>query len=169
MNKIIDEIAIKMLSTTDGVFDISDEALIEQIGMLEDINAIGRAGRTLLIHAALYRRIDVANYLLENGADMLIKDKNGFTALHAAVTAKSYEIAKNLLEYGAPVNIKDNFGNVPLMRASHFSLDIITLLLDCGADCMMENNFGVSAYSAFQAYPDIIKLMDKYIKKGGNH
>lgn len=166
MKNIIDEVALKMLSTTNGVFDILDEELIEQIKMVEDINAVGRNGRTLLIHAALYNRIDVASYLLENGADILIKDANGFTALHAAVNSRSYEITKKLLVHGAPVNMKDNFGNVPLMRASQFDLEIITLLLDYGADCMMKNNFEVSAYDAFQAYPEIIKLMDKYTKKG---
>ena len=169
MGKTIDNMSIKMMSETNGTLDVSDEELIKQIKEFENINEVGRDGRTLLIHAAFYSRISVVEYLLINGADVLVRDKNGFTALHAAVNAQNYEIIEKLLLKGAPVNSKDNFGNIPLMRASQFRMDIIELLLNYGADCMMENNFGVAAYNAFQAYPDIIQLMNKYVKKGNIH
>ncbi len=160
---IIDKISLEMMNTKETQMDndyITDEQIIEKISQLDDINLCGAVdGRSLLIHAAFYNRKGVAEYLLKSGIDIHLKDKVGFTALHAAVNSSHEEIAKLLLLNGADVNAKDGYGNTALFRASHLNIDIIKLLLEFGADANIENNFGVSSKYMFSAYPEILDLM----------
>jgi len=50
--------------------------------------------------------------LIDRGADINFKDKNGKTLLHYTSNVKLCEL---LIEHGADVNITDNIGRTPLM------------------------------------------------------
>jgi serine/threonine-protein phosphatase 6 regulatory ankyrin repeat subunit A len=158
---IIDDISIKMMSTDfNHNPDYDDKTLLELIKPLPDINMKGRDGRTLLIHSALYNRIEIAKWLLEKGAYIDEQDMLGLSALHCAVISNNCKVAKYLLEQGASIDIRDNFGNTPLMRAG-LNVDIIKLLLDYGANCTLENNSGITPFKMYEAYPDILSLFKK--------
>ena len=158
---IIDDLSCEMLGLT-MFADESEADIIKKIQTISDINMRGRDGRTLINHAAIYGLIDVFNYLLGQGADITIPDDMGYTPLHSAVKCRNIEIAKILLEHGASVSAVNKFMNIPLLEASHLHLDIIKLLLEYGSDCHRTNIAGISAYKMFEAYPEIIKLMDSY-------
>lgn len=158
---IIDDISIKMMSTDLNYNpDIDDSTIIEMIRSVSDINMKGRDGRTLLIHSAVYKRIEITRWLVENGASIDEKDMNGISALHAAVISNAPDIAEYLIEQGADINAKDNYGNPPLMRAG-LNVDMIKLLLAHGADSTLENNRGGTLRKIYEAYPHILSLFEK--------
>ena len=158
---IIDDISIKMMSTDFNYKpDYDDKTLLELIKTVPDINMKGRDGRTLLIHSALYKRIEIVRWLLENGALIDEKDMQGLSALHCAVISNNCEIAEYLLEQRADIDIRDNFGNTPLMRAG-LNMDMIKLFLDHGADYTLENNAGITVLKKYEAYPNILYLFKK--------
>jgi uncharacterized protein len=72
---------------------------------------------TLLHDAVQQNHKDVAQYLLEKGADVNAGKTDGVTALHMAARNGNIEIITLLLEYGATINILDAKGWTPLDRA----------------------------------------------------
>ena len=165
-NSIIDNIAMQMMLPVDSLDGSSDKEIIHLIESVENINSTDRDGRTLLIHASTYHRIAVVDYLLSQNADINAQDKLGYTALHAAVNAQDYAITQLLLSRKANVKAVDKWGNTPLFRTSHLHPELIQLLLDNGADPQQSNNYGITAYQMYQAYPDILQMFDS-IQTGG--
>ena len=76
-----------------------------------DINAKGGSLKSsALLSAILYDQVKMAEFLIQNGADVNTKGDDGGTALHAAAFLGQYEIAKLLIQNGADVNAKNNEG-----------------------------------------------------------
>ncbi len=67
-------------------------------------------GASPLNTAALYGRLEIVRYLIENGADVSFTNTDGNTALHAAAFFCRTEIVKLLLENGASLTKKNNRG-----------------------------------------------------------
>ena len=93
------------------------------------------------------RRMDVANVLLENGADVSV-DKN--EALYWAVTGDDLELAKFWIDRGADVNACVNYGSIV---KSVESIGMIRLLVEHGAEIselpgrpVMKDNFELVRY-----------------------
>lgn len=57
-------------------------------------------------------------FLLENGAEVNLKDKGGLIPLHNASSFGHLEIASLLIECGAEVNHPDKWGYTPLHEAA---------------------------------------------------
>lgn len=94
-------------------------------------------GFTPLGLACYFGQMEVAQYLLEHGADSNIPSRNTFkvTPLHSAVATKHYDIAKLLLEYKADVNARQQDNVTPLHSAAHHGdITMAKLLLQAGAD-----------------------------------
>ena len=161
----VEKIAIEMSELADDPRYCKEKDIINMIKELSNINERDRDGRTLLVSAALYELTGIAKYLIKHGADTHLADKEGFTVLHAATYTGCYGIAKMVLCKDFPVNARDKYGNTALHRAKHTDLKLIKLLVDNGADSKIENNYGVSAYQSFLAYPKIIKIFDNEIEK----
>ena len=51
--------------------------------------------------AAAFNSVDVARLLIENGAEVDVKDGNGGTLLQLAAKRNSTEVARLLIEHGA--------------------------------------------------------------------
>jgi len=82
-----------------------------------DLNASDNGGKTPLHVAALFGRVQVADYLLLKGADVNKKDKNGSTALHMAIAGGHEKLVDLLILMGADVNAADSSGETPLYSA----------------------------------------------------
>ena len=81
--------------------------------------------------------------LIENGADLNIKDNEGRTALIWASIKENFEIVKLLVENGADLDIKDNEGKTALIWASiKENFKIVKFLVENGADLDIQDNSG---------------------------
>jgi ankyrin repeat protein len=91
--------------------------------------------RTPLALAIQYNNVELARYLLKNGADPNQTTEDENTPLLFATTWNSYEMVPILLEAGANVNQGDYDGFTPLMIACvDGHLETIQILLKAGAD-----------------------------------
>lgn len=131
------------------------------LGRVEQVKAMVKADRqllrsyspegfTALALAAYLGQKEVAQYLVEVGADVnaTAKNQTGFTALTGAVTRGHKEIAEVLLAKGANVNHRYEAGFSPLMIAAHNgNLELTRLLLVHGADIQARTNDGKTALS----------------------
>ena len=105
---------------------------------------------TALIYAARSSAIDVAQVLLDAGADVNQTSRYGWSPLLAATQNNNLQMGKFLIEHGADVNLANKGGWVPLYLATDNrnmeggdyptrqpdmdTLEYIKLLLDNGAD-----------------------------------
>ena len=93
-------------------------------------------GATALSSAALFGHTKIIALLLEAGADVNAKNRDGGTPLHNAAFLGQYEAAKLLLENGAAVNIKNGDGGTPSdaaavdWEATRFILGMLRIKVD---------------------------------------
>ena len=69
----------------------------------ENVNTTDRLGRTLLMHAAGDKRVDLVRELVRREADIDLQDKEGYSALHLAASAGDLEIVGLIVKKGATV------------------------------------------------------------------
>ena len=78
--------------------------------------------------------LESLSYLVEHGAAVDPKEKDGNTPLHKAVESGSLELMKYLIEHGADINHENICGQTPLYRAVQcYSLEIVNCLIEHGA------------------------------------
>lgn len=100
-------------------------------------------GRTFLYE--VFRADDEAliQKLIDNGADIDMKDQNGKTALWEAVNKENESALNKLLDNGADVHVSDNNGTTLIWEAIRGGNEvIIQKLLDKGADTNAKNAEG---------------------------
>jgi ankyrin repeat protein len=109
-----------------------------------DVNAQNERGFTALMRAAEYQRTDVVTFLLENGADVNIKNKrNDRTALMEASSSGNIVIIKQLVERGAEINAKTNTNSTALHFAAMWGhVEAVKLLIELGAIPDMPGELG---------------------------
>jgi len=99
------------------------------------VNARDKNGRTPLHWACRGVHVELAQYLLENGADVNAADTNGVAPLHWAAMTGDATLVKLLLDRGADPSARDADGDTPLNSAAlGASREITDLLLDKGAE-----------------------------------
>lgn len=111
----------------------------------ENINCRDALGRnsTPLHLAAGYNNYEVAEYLLENGADVNAQDKGGLIPLHNASSYGHVDIAALLIKHNTKVNATDKWGFTPLHEATQKGrTQLCALLLAHGADPFTKNQEG---------------------------
>lgn len=92
-------------------------------------------GSYAINYAALMGKIDIVEYLLENGNDITMVDYAGSSPLHQAVQGNSLDVARSLFERGADVNSADRTGLTALHIAAFRGNSILVQwLLFSGAD-----------------------------------
>lgn len=81
-----------------------------------NVNFVNSWGRTPLMVALSFRRVDNATLLINRGTDVTIADKDGTTPLHMAAWVGDPRLVELIIAKGADVNARDKFGT-PLGRA----------------------------------------------------
>src|SRR3990170_5412461 len=98
--------------------DIHTAVLTENLAALKQHIAAGTninekdpfGGSSPLISASLFGKTEMANELIEAGADLNFQNNDGSTALHTAAFFCRPEIVQILLDKGADKTIKNKFG-----------------------------------------------------------
>jgi len=119
---------------------------------------------TPLHFAAGYNRVGVVEFLLNFGADVHSKDKDGFVPLHNACL---------LVKHGANanVNVSDWRKLNPLNEAAaKGQYEIVRLLLEYGADASEKNRDGHTPLDLLKGGDqDVVDLLQQYATKEGKH
>ena len=98
--------------------------------------------------------------LIKSGADLNIRDNDGWTALIWASRWDRIEVVKLMIEAGANLNIRNNRGNTALILASSRNHpEVVKLLLENFADECILDDGGWSFY-------DHLNYENKEIIKG---
>ena len=166
------------------------QILIDHGAKLENADAQDDKGRTLLMRAVINviddyaiegtKTMEFIEKLLIVGANINIRDNNGYDALLHAISKNNMLIARFLINHGARlenVNIRDNEGKTPLMRAvikavekpyaeEAEAIGNIERLLQAGADINTVDNNGYSVLLHAMSGNNNIRIVQFLINYG---
>lgn len=107
-----------------------------------NINAIDKFGRTALHIAAMRRRLRIAGYLLDSGADYTVKDQWGIDAFEDA--SPSLEVL--FLEHGAEFTKDLDLERVLFFAAEQGKMIAVQRLVNAGVEVQVKDSYGLSPY-----------------------
>jgi len=133
-----------------------------------DVNARNPADENALMLAALRGHLDVVEALIARRAEV---NKPGWAPLHYAAAhdgPNALAIARLLLEHHAFIDAESPNGTTPLMMAAKYGQsEVVSLLLEEGADPRARNQLGLSAIDfAGQAdRPNVAAAIAAFIRR----
>lgn len=107
------------------------------------VNNYSVDGFTALGLACFFGHKEVAEFLINSGADINLQSNNNFgvSPLHSACAISSVELARLLINNGADVNARQKSGVTPLHSAAHQgNLELVKLLVANGAKTDAKND-----------------------------
>jgi ankyrin repeat protein len=108
------------------------------------------------------------NYLVENGADLRIRDKKGISILTHASRTGNLNVVKNLVGHGADVHERSPRGITALYAAAiNGHTDIAEFLLDQGAEIDVRLSDGETPLMA-AVWNGQVEMVDLLLKKGAD-
>ncbi len=153
------DIAKKLLVSTelqkDELSSLLFSALEVRKSSLEGIQLLVESGANLealddyydatpLMRAIYHRRLDIVQYLIEQGSQISTVNSKGQSALMKAANYGNLEIVKYLLERGSKLDTVDSTGETALMKAAQSTtcdnIKVIQYLVEAGADPAMKND-----------------------------
>lgn len=125
--------SIKRLKRSNDDKDPTEEAK-EWIIKFNEINLCDSNKNTLLHHAVKDGNLEMSIFLIDNGADIDVKNNSGDSALHNACCRGYKKIAKYLISKGALIN-QIGYECTPLqLTMHHCQYELIKNLINYGAD-----------------------------------
>lgn len=107
------------------------------------VNVVNAVDETPLMLAALNDLLDVAQVLIERGAEV---NRKGWAPLHYAATKGHVTMMRLLLDNNAYIDAESPNGTTPLMMAAYYGTPLsVKLLLEEGADPTPRNQSHVNA------------------------
>ena len=110
----------------------------------------------------------VVKRLIEEGADVNLRDQHGYTPLYLSVRVGHLDIVAYLIEIGgADVNLPAKNGYTPLaIAAENGNLDIVEYLVDHGADLDITSVTGSTPISNAVKKGHLDVVMYQYVPQG---
>jgi len=131
-----------------------------------------RDNKERLLEAIKDDAVDKIEALINSGADIETRYRDGSTPLIAAIICKHIRSVRRLLDLGANIEVKRDDGATPLIAAVYLGyIEIVALLLQEGADALMSDKRGHNAlfYATSRGESEIEKLLGSkgefYIQK----
>lgn len=115
-----------------------------------------------LLNAILRQKVEIAQLLISNGADVNVTDPSSRTSVHLAVERNLPELIPLLAKNGAKLNTLDNVGWAPLhWAAAKDRMEVTSLLIDVGADVHATSQLGGSVLheAASSGSAEMIQLL----------
>ena len=145
------------------------EAVKQQLAAGANANAQYNTGWTALHGAGgVLGHKEIAELLIQNGADVNAKAYFEKTPLHEAAQFGHKEVVELLIANGADVNAKNQWGETPLHDAASRGLKkIIELLIAKGANVNAKEEDGDTPLDKAKYKPEISDLLRKHGGKTG--
>lgn len=129
-----------------------------------DINSTYGLNVELPLYVAAEKNFpDIVRLLIEHGADIEARSRDGNTALHIAALNQSEQALKAILELGAGVNTISAFNGRPALQiaAEKGFLETVRILLGYGANTAIKDSDGRTALylAAAKGYVKIVKRL----------
>lgn len=120
--KLLSQHLKNAMETQDDIWTAAAEgdlvAIKKHLGNDVDVNAFDpKFGVSPLSWAALSGQTEAAKLLIEKGADVNAKNRDGTNPLHSAAFLGRIEIAKLLIDKGVDINARGNDGSLPMNSA----------------------------------------------------
>jgi ankyrin repeat protein len=97
-------------------------------------------GWTPLHYTARYKSVEIAEMLIDAGADLTVQDNQSRTPLHMAAYQGQLIIVQMLIDAGADVYVQDQWNQTPLHYAAVYSeVEIARILIDAGMDLNVQD------------------------------
>uniref|UniRef100_A0A7N6C151 Ankyrin repeat domain 52 n=1 Tax=Anabas testudineus TaxID=64144 RepID=A0A7N6C151_ANATE len=111
----------------------------------------------------------VVKLLVSHSADVMCKDKCGYTPLHAASASGQLDVVKYLLKLGVEADEPNIFGNTALHMACHMGQDTVaTELVNCGANINQANYHGNTPLHLAAASSSGVLCLELLINNGAD-
>ena len=178
-----DEIA-KRFAVVRVDLDISEAAAMGNLGQVRNLIARDRGilsqvsadGFTPLHLAIFFKQIDVARYLLANGADVeaVARNNSAVRPIHSAAATRDARVVRVILAAGADADTKQTGGHTALHSAVlHHNVPMATILLAAGADPTIRNDRGQSALEladggGAHSIKELLVAVSEYYSHSGN-
>ena len=116
---------------------------------------------TPLMEAAWKGHTECVEYLIQNGAQLDLMDRDGMTALHEAAGEGHLEVMKRLVEAGQDVNQRGGRRKrTPLMEAARKGhTDCVQYLIQNGAQLDLKDEYGKTALMDTQGHTDCVEYL----------
>ena len=121
------------------------------------IDEINDDGLTALQFSCFSGNLDLVKTLVFHGANMKIKDRDGWSLLHGAAMAGNVEIAKFLIESGAKLVTRNDNGDLPIDVADELPMTVLLL------KSMLEQGFHREVNSYMRKHPHLKKKISREI------